>query len=240
MNKFKITRNVLLGACLLAQPLSSFAVDQGTGSMFGFWGSLTLQGDFKGLSPNLSKFKWLVMNQTRTRDDSPQGSRFTENLLFSQAGYQFNDNASFWIGYVHNWIDPLNKPSYQESRPYQDFLWNQNIGDFKLMSRTRMEERINQTTGDTGYRPRQLLQISHPLPFMEGLSAYVGDEVFFYLNQNNFGKQGFSENRVLSGLSYQFTPKMGMDLGYLGQYVDTISGPNLFTHNLQANFRYKF
>ena len=69
----------------------------------------------------------------------------------------------------------INKPSYQESRPYQDFL----LGDFKLLARTRLEERINQTTGNVGIRPRQLVQISHPLPFVDGLSAYLGDEVFF-------------------------------------------------------------
>jgi hypothetical protein len=238
MNKVK--NAVVLSTLLLAKTIPSFAVDQGTGDFFGVWGSITLQGDFKSLSPGLDKFKWQIMNQSRTRDDSPQGSRFTENLLFSQVGYQLNDNASLALGYVHDWIHPLEKPAYQESRPYQDFVWNQNIGYFKLLSRTRMEERINQTTGNTGYRPRQLLQISHPLPFMEGLSAYVGDEVFFYLNQNKFGKQGFSENRVLAGLSYQFTPQFGADLGYLGQYVDNISGNNLFTHNLQANLRYRF
>ena len=237
MNKIK--NALVLSALLLTQPMSSFA-DDATNNMFGVWGSVTLQGDFKSLSPSLNKFNWLIMNQSRTRDDSPQGSRFTENLLFSQVGYQLTDHASFALGYVHDWIHPLDKTAYQESRPYQDFVWNQNIGDFKLLSRTRMEERINQTTGNTGYRPRQLLQISHPLPFMEGLSAYVGDEVFFYLNQNKFGKQGFSENRVLAGLSYQFTPQFGADLGYLGQYVDNISGNNLFTHNLQANLRYKF
>ena len=238
MNKVK--NAVVLSTLLLAKTIPSFAVDQGTGNFFGVWGSITLQGDFKSLSPSLNKFNWLIMNQSRTRDDSPQGSRFTENLLFSQVGYQLTDHASFALGYVHDWIHPLDKTAYQESRPYQDFVWNQNIGDFKLLSRTRMEERINQTTGNTGYRPRQLLQISHPLPFMEGLSAYVGDEVFFYLNQNKFGKQGFSENRVLAGLSYQFTPQFGADLGYLGQYVDNISGNNLFTHNLQANLRYRF
>lgn len=108
------------------------------------------------------------------------------------------------------------------------------------MSRTRMEERINQSTGDTGYRPRQFLQISHPLPFLDGLSAYVGDEVFFYLNQNKFGKQGFSENRVLGGLSYQFNKQAGVDLGYLGQYISNTSSDNIFTHNLQANIRYRF
>jgi hypothetical protein len=237
-----ISKNTLiLGTLLLAHSTASFAGGPGTDDMFGVWGSVILQGDLKLVSPSLDKVKWQIMNQTRTRDDSPQGSRFSENLLFSQVGYQFNPNGSLWVGYVHDWIDPLNKPSYQESRPYEDFLWNQALGgDFKLLARTRLEERINQTTGNVGIRPRQLIQISHPLPFLDGLSAYVGDEVFFYVNQNNFGKQGFSENRVLSGLSYQFTPKIGVDLGYLGQYVDNKTGNNLFTHNLQANFRYVF
>ena len=180
------------------------------------------------------------MNQSCTREDSPSGSRFSENLLFSQVGYQMNQHASFWVGYVHDWIHPLHKTAYQESRPYLDFVWKQNIGDFNLTSRTRMEDRINQTTGGEGYRPRQLVQISHPLPFMNGLSAYVGDEVLFYLNQNNFGKQGFSENRIFSGLSYKVTDNMGLDLGYMGQYVDNKAGNNLFTHNLQANISYKF
>jgi hypothetical protein len=237
---------VMLSALFLAQPISSFAGGPNTLDEFGIWGSLTLQGDFGVLSPSLNKFKWSVMNQTRTRDDSPKGTRETENLLFSQVGYQATDNASFWLGYVHDWINTsLDKPVYQESRPYQDFLWNQKIGGgFSLMARTRMEERINQASNigpqNTGYRARQLLQISHPIPFVNGLSAYVGDEVLGYVNRNAWGKQGFSENRVLAGLSYQFTPKLGADLGYLGQYVDNLTGNNLFTHNIQANIRYKF
>ena len=236
MNKIKNT--ILLSALLLAQPILSFCAP--TTNIDGTWGSVILQGNFKALSPDLSKFKWQLMNQTRTRDDSPSGQRFTENLLFGQLGYQLTDNASVWLGYVHDWISPLDKLSYQESRPYQDLLWNPKLGEFKFTSRTRFEERINQTTGNTGYRARQLLQVSHPLPFLNGLSAYVGDEVLGYINQNNFGKQGFSENRVLSGLSYQFTPNFGADLGYLGQYIDNKKGNNLYTHNVQVNFIYKF
>lgn len=234
----KIKHTVVLTALLLAPPVSGIAAP--TDNMFGVWGSATLQGDFKAVSPSLDKLKWQIMNQTRTREDSPQGSRVTENLLFAQAGYQMTENASFWLGYVHDWIHPLDRASYQESRPYQDFVWNQNVSGFKLTSRTRMEERINQASGDAGYRARQLLQVSHPLPFMQGLSVYVGDEVLGYVNQNTFGKRGFSENRVLSGLTYQFTPKFSADLGYLGQYVSNVTGNNLFTHNLQANVTYKF
>ena len=62
----------------------------------------------------------------------------------------------------------------------------------------------------------------------------------FYVNKNVFGKQGFSENRIFSGLSYQITHQIGVDLGYMGQYIDTKSGPNIFTHNLQANIGFKF
>jgi hypothetical protein len=239
MNTSKKT--LILTTLLLAHTTVSFAGGPQTDDIFGSWSALTLQGDLKSLSPNLDKVKWLVMNQFRTRDDSPQGTRLSENLLFAQMGYQVTSNASLWAGYVHDWINPLGKPSYQESRPYQDFLWNSALGgDFKLLARTRLEERINETTGNVGIRPRQLVQFSHPLPFLDGLSAYLGDEVFFYLNQNNFGKQGFSENRVLSGLSYQFTPKIGLDLGYLGQYVDNKTGNNTFTHNLQTNLRITF
>lgn len=236
MNKIK--KSTILSALLLVQPVSGFAAGQD--DMFGVWGSLTLQGDFKALSSSLSNFKWQVMNQSRTREDSPDGSRLTENLLFSQVGYQMNEQASLWLGYVHDWLHPLNKPAFQESRPYLDFIWKQHIGDFKLTSRTRMEDRINQTTGNEGYRPRQLVQLSHPLPFMKGLSAYAGDEFMFYLNQTTWGKQGFTENRIFGGLSYQVTDSMGMDLGYMGQYIDNPAGNNLFTHNLQANINYKF
>ena len=95
------------------------------------------------------------MDQSRTREDSPSGSGYSENLLFSQVGHQLNDNVSLALGCIHDWIHPLDKTAYQESRPYQDFVWNQKFEDFKFTIRTRMEERINQTTGDTGYRPRQ-------------------------------------------------------------------------------------
>jgi hypothetical protein len=234
----KINLKVLLSTLLIAQPISGSAAD--VNNVFGVWGSVTLQGDFTALSPNADKFKWFIMNQTRTRDDSPEGTRFTENILFSQVGYQFNEHASLWLGYAHDWINPFDKPALNENRAYQDFIWKQTVGDFKLISRTRMDERFLEGTNEAGYRPRQLLMVRHPLPFMDGLSAYLGDEILFYLTKNVFGKQGFSENRIFTGLSYTFTQHIRMDMGYMGQYVDTKSGSNLFTHNLQANIGYKF
>ena len=211
----------------------------GQRDIFGIWGSVTLRGNLNSISPKFNKFKWSIMNQTRTRDDSSRGSRFFQDLLFGQMGYQLNNNASVWVGYAHTWTSPLNKTSFEESRPYQDFVWNQKIKTFTVVSRSRMEQRIREATGNVGYRARQFLKISHPLPVVNNLSVYIGDEVLFYMNENKFGKKGFSENRVFSGLSYQATENINVGLGYMGQYVDTISGKNIFTHNIEVNLGYK-
>ncbi len=242
MKKEELASFVYRGCCFYIL-LSIYGVAQASNrnDMFGVWGGVTLQGDFKDLADHGDKVHWLIMNQTRTREDSPAGSRFTENLLFSQVGYQFNKNMSAWLGYTHDWIKPLNHSSIQENRPYMDWLWNDSLMEnFKWMARTRMEARINQETGDDGYRARQLLQLNYALPQVKGLSLYVGDEVFFYLNANNFGKKGFTENRIFTGLSYQFNEPLSVDLGYMGQYIDTKQGDNLMTNNLQVNFRYHF
>lgn len=112
---------------LLSVTYSIPGFSAGQDDIFGVWGSVTLQGDLKPLSPDLEKFKWSIMNQTRTRDDSPKGSRFFQDLLFGQLGYQLNDNALVSIGYAHTWTSPLNRPSFEESRPYQEFVWNHKI-----------------------------------------------------------------------------------------------------------------
>ncbi len=146
-----------------------------------------------------------------------------------------------WLGYVHDWIHPLDKLAYQENRPYEDYLWNYSTGDLKFTGRFRLEQRIRADTGDIGVRTRELLQMNYALGFIDkDFSAYVGDEVLEYTNKNTFGRTGFSENRVLAGFSYQFTKKAGADLGYLGQYVQNLTGPDLFTHNVQFNLSYKF
>lgn len=212
-----------------------------TDDMGGTWSSLTLSGSLDKVSPNLKDFRWLAMDQARSRDDNPGGNRFSENLLFAQLGYDLTKNAGIWVGYVHDWIHPLDKPAYHESRPYEDFLWNSSFNDLRFMARTRLEQRIRQDTGDVGVRLRQLFQVSYPLAFIDyGLRVYAGEEMLAYVNNNSFGRHGFSENRALGGFSYQFTKELGADLGYMGQYVYNKTGNNLFTHNVQFNLSYHF
>ena len=239
--KRRFCRAIAVLSLTLVGSAHGYAADGGTRDVFGSWSSLTLSGNFEGISPDFQRFRWLVMDQVRTRDDSPAGTRFSENLVWAQLGYDISEYASVWLGYTHAWIDPLDKPSAQESRPYQDLLLNIPFLSGRLMSRTRLEQRINPSGGDVGIRARQWIQYSHPLPVIsEKLSVFAGDEVLAYFNDSPFGVNGFSENRVLAGVSYQFTGHLGVDLGYLGQYVVNKAGPDLFTHNLWANLRYQF
>lgn len=211
-----------------------------TNDMFGVWSGVSIKGGFKEVNPQWDKVHWHIFNQSRTRDDSAKGSRLSENLLMGQVGYSLNEHASVWLGYAHDWIHPANVAAFQESRVYEDFLWKQTFNGFMFVSRTRMDERINQRTGNDGFRARQLFKLTHAVPNVQGLSVYAGDEVLFYLDKNAFGKQSFSENRVMSGFNYQLNAHMGFSLGYLGQYVSTKHGANLFTHNLQAHITYTF
>lgn len=200
-----------------------------------------LTGDLEVLSPDLKDFRWLLMDQVRTRDDSARGTRFSENLLWAQLGYRINQYTSIWLGYTHDWIDPVSKADFQESRPYQDLLVELPVEEGRFMSRTRFEQRIHQSSGSVGTRLREWVQYSVPVTFIsDQLSYYVGDEVLFYLNRSSFGSGGFSENRVITGFSYNFNAHWGTDLGYLGQFVVNHAGRDLFSHNLTANIRYRF
>ncbi|WP_050756103.1 DUF2490 domain-containing protein [Nitrococcus mobilis] len=217
-----------------------------TDDVFGTWTSLTLQGDFSFISPEAQDFRWMFIDQARTRGDrdlrdpNDNGLRFSENLIWVQGGYNLSEHASIWLGYTHDWIRPLNGDNFQESRPHEDFLWVKPFGALSVTLRSRLEERIALNGGAVGVRIRQFAMLKHPLPYFERLSWYAGDEVLAYLTENDFGPEGFSENRAFGGLMAQLSPYTGLMLGYMGQFINNEGSNNLFTHNLQFDINYKF
>jgi hypothetical protein len=87
-NAFKIIHALkylpLIG--IVYGPVSMEEIDD----IAGIWNSITLSGNLDQLSPDLHKFRWQFLEQTRTRDDNPQDKRLTESLLFGQLGYTIN------------------------------------------------------------------------------------------------------------------------------------------------------
>ncbi len=72
-----------------------------TNDMAGTWSSVTLSGNLDTVSPALRDFRWQIINQARTRDDSSEGMRLSENLLFGQLGYAL-DRKRLIVSVIHN------------------------------------------------------------------------------------------------------------------------------------------
>ena len=207
------------------------------------WYQAKLRGKFDALSPALNKFNWLLKDTVRTLDDSAgQGMRFLNNLLYVQIGYELDEHFQVSLGYVHESHKSLNSPLYYTNRAYEQLEWKSDFYDGKFLLRSRVEQRVNQSTGDLAIRLREKVQVTYPLAFInKHWGVYVGDELFGYLNKNSFGRQWLSNNRVSAGLSYRLNPQARIDLGYLGRYMWPISGDNyVFTHNLELKINYDF
>lgn len=209
--------------------------------MAGAWTSFSLIGSLGSVSPDWRNFKWYVRDQIRLRHDNPPSAwRMYEDLLWVGLGYQVDPHFLLGVGYAHTWLHPLGQPAYQENRPYLEAVFTHEALGGKWVSRTRLEERVLQQGSEIGVRLREALTWSHPAHFIaEGADVYVGEELMVCPNYSVFGPAGFCQNRLLTGLTYRLSHSLGVDLGYLGQYMAGTPGTvNVWTHNVQFDIHY--
>ena len=70
--------------------------------------------------------------------------------------------------------------------------------------RTRFEQRFVESGNDTGLRLRQFLRAQRELPGCPPLMLVCWDEIFFDLNDTDWGQSsGFGQNRIFAGLRNQ-------------------------------------
>jgi hypothetical protein len=252
MKRKTMKARLSLALISLIASTSALAGSGGTDDIFGSWTYLQLTGNFN------KDFRWFLMESTRTRDDehliNPNAGfspRVSQELIWGSIGYNLSEHTSIWLGYSHYWNKNLNGTHNSISRPYQDFLWTDHIGGgFTATLRSRMQELFTVSgagatgadPGNIGVQLRQLASISHAIPGIPSLSAYLSDEGWFNLNNSGpGGKAGFNQNWAMGGVSYQATSHLNLSLGYLGQYLrPQNSGHALFTHNVQFGIRYNF
>ncbi len=219
---------------VLSMPFASAAKDDFYG-----WQSFTLEGDMSKVSPRLDKVRWNVMSQTRLGNHHQD---LTEYLLFAQMGYQLSDSLSVWLGYTHNWLTPVAKQEYEESRSYQDLLWTRHVGTGLLRLRTRFEQRFKnaENNSDLAWRIRQMIEYRWSLPFLSEISLVVSEEPFVLLNNSSWGQTGVSENRVSAMLDFKLDQHTHLGLGYLNQYIFRERQGNLVNHTLLVNMAFNF
>jgi len=93
-----------------------------------------------------------------------------------------------------------------------------------------------QTGEDVGWRFRQLLKLSTPLPFAADFSLVLTDEYFANINRTDWNADdGFDQNRVFAGLGYNYDKNTRTEIGYMNQYIRKAAAPDRMSHILSVN-----
>jgi hypothetical protein len=150
-------------------------------------------------------------------------------------GYALNENASLWLGYAFvPTMEPFATQDFNEHRIWQQFLWTGKTFLGAFTSRSRFEQRfMNQP--DTAYRFRQMFKLSYPLSFAPDFSLVGSDELFVNVNTTGTIYSGFEQNRVFTGLGYNFDEHIKAEIGYMNQYIRRVERADRMTHILSLN-----
>lgn len=201
---------------------------------FQTWGSVTATGSLNGLKPGLNHFKYWLEGQGRFGNDT---SLFSQGILRTGLGFEVNKNTSVWLGYA--WIptdQPFTNKAFDENRIWQQLLWSKKYSIASAMSRSRLEQRFIPAGNDVGWRFRQMLKTSVPLPFAPSFNLVVSEEYFVNINKTNWGADnGFDQNRVFGGIGFNFNKNIKAEVGYMNQYIHKAIGSDQMNHLLSVN-----
>jgi hypothetical protein len=90
-----------------------------------------------------------------------------------------------------------------EHRIWQQLIWSKPLNGINFLSRTRLEQRFRDDGSDTGWRLRQFMKAAYPLPGNPNMSLVAYDELFFGLNDTDWGtRSGFDRNRLFLGVGW--------------------------------------
>ena len=166
--------------------------------------------------------------------DLDEDGHIDQLLLRPAVGYQLTENVSIWQGYA--WVGNYNQRHtppqssfFEESRIYQQILYTRKFDSFKIVNRTRLEERWIEHVDGTAVRFRTMLRGQYPLPMAPEWALVAADEIF--VNVNTVGARGpaagFDQNRAFVGINRTFSKYFNMDVGYQNQLLNSRSIPNL-------------
>lgn len=196
---------------------------------FQTWGVVYATGSFAPIDQRWNRFRYSMEAQGRFGNNS---SRFSQGVVRPALGYALNARHSVWLG--GDWL-PTSPPftfrdDFNEYRSWQQWLWSDEFTFGSVISRSRFEQRFFDIpdTEDVGYRYRQLLKVSIPLPMISpDINLILADEIFVNLTHADatFIRQGFDQNRVIVGFSYRVNRTTVVEIGYLNQYLSRKNTP---------------
>ena len=213
----RLLSKVLLVCCCALTFLPTCAKAVPTQNDFQTWMIVTGTGP---LAMN-GKLRWYLESQPRFGSDSTGIERY---ILRGALGYKVLEHLTLWAGY--GWTPTFVNAKYDnvftdESRWWQQALYDQSVGSFDLIHRLRIEQRYIERTSGVSHRARYLLRASHLLGTTDGglgygLTGY--NEIFLNINGRQPGPEpGFDRDRVFVG-PYIKKDHVRVEVGYLGEF----------------------
>ena len=165
--------------------------------------------------------KWNWHNEVQYRNYNFIGD--VNQLLFRTGiGYNLsenNDNILLGYGFIqsHTYTTTGDKNVKNEHRIFQQFITKQNIHNFYVQHRYRIEERF--FTDGFKLRFRYFLSVNKPLnkKTMEVNAVYLSAYNEIFLNAE---KPVFDRNRLYSGVGYCITRHLRLETGYMAQMFE--------------------
>ncbi len=163
----------------------------------GLWVVAIAQGSAGSEGSDPSRVKWWLDVQARFSGDA---DGFSQGIVRPGIGYAVTEKAAVWLGYA--WIRtlPASGGNLDEHQVWEQLTWSSRLNQINFLSRTRLEQRFRDGGDDTGWRLRQFFKFTYPLPNKPSVSLVGYDELFFALNNTDWGAEsGFDRNRLFLG-----------------------------------------
>jgi len=196
------------------------------------------QGPINKENPRLSRWRWWFDGHARFFEDA---DGYGQSIVRPGVGYAITDKSTLWVGY--GWIrtSPASGSDFDENRIWQQWTTSASLGTATLSWRSRLEQRFVEGGDDVGWRFRQFIKLSQPIAFDSRLRLVGYDEIFFGLNNTDWGARGgFDQNRLFAGLGWQVEQGTNIEVGYLNQFVRRQGTEDLMNHILSLNLLLRF
>ena len=212
---------LVIATTCATEPVSAQTIEDGR-----TWWNVTVQERTKTASP----WRWYVEVQGRMRD----GVDALDQLLVRPAmAYDLTSRSSVWIGYGYTPGFPASGDVLTENRAWQQYLWSRPFARAQLVSRSRVEERAIEGNDGLAWRFRQQARLTRVLQSGR-ITAILWDEIFLHVNSTRRTSGGLDQNRIFGGVGVTVTPATRMEIGYMNQYINSLSAPDRSHHILSG------
>ena len=194
------------------------------------WVNVTAQGSIK------DRLVYFAEVQPRVNDGA---SELRQLLLRPAIGVKLSDKVTVYQGYARV-IDYREIGDLKENRSFQQVTWNVAKGAWgELQSRTRVEQRFIEGSGDVGIRLRHMARWELPLEKKaRAIGALAWAEGFVAVNDTDWGaRDGVDQVRLFGGAEIPLFGPSTLEAGYMAQITNLSEGRARVRHIASLTFQ---